>query len=349
MKYSLILALAAAGAIATHAQVQIHFEVIPAGEAEAVAYELRAFTAAATDTLSPCVYLIDWHTALPDSLGSGGWMAYSDGHFWSYRPGKLEEYHFAEDSLPFVGDGVQLRGPFAALLPPMIGRSIEAMKADSACRFTSNILGDYTTIEGTRRVGGCDAQAFRYVLHRGTGLPSEVELVANPGSAAEQTWTARYSYADSVAMPDLSLSGLQRRYPEAFERFSRENFTWRSLVGCRLPRFALPTPERERVVHHAGEGFDRPMVVALLDVDDAASAAVVADLRLRASAEDMGVIYAFTGNDAEAVQALVGRLGDGERAVLNAEGLARDCGVEKLPALIFCDVSGRVISVTVDK
>ena len=104
----------------------VRYEVLLPSAADPVAYDIELhYITAPNATLSPCDYLIDW-TLPRGEKTSRGFNAYFDGNHFRYRDTKLQEYHSADDSMPFLTGrgGVQRQAQFADLLPPLMAEQL---------------------------------------------------------------------------------------------------------------------------------------------------------------------------------------------------------------------------------
>lgn len=309
------------------------------------------------DTLAPASYLIDWSLPTPTGV-SEGFTAYFDGNLYRYRDSRLQEYHTEWDSIPFrvtaPGGGVQRSAQFASLLPQFIGTEIEAMMADprytlsldTAKRFDGR---DVTEVTAIMTVGGETVQERRYLLDPVTALPLRTVTESNPSSISEQTIIVDYKPASAPEKPQrLTEELLVARYPEIFEKYRENNFRIENLRESPLPTFALPTLTGERHVHHRGEPFRQPTVIAIIDpATGSFNDRVISDIRtaLDSATAPADAIFAFATTNADLAEETAGRPRPGETMLLNARSLARDCGATALPVVIISDAGGTVRNV----
>ncbi len=323
------------------------------------------------DTLAPCSYLIDWKLdtsdkpSIPGAVTSTGFSAYDNGHHYRYTSGRrLQEYHMDWDSIPFIprlagsakAVAVQRSARFVELLPQMLAAKFKEMQADPAYTFT---IHPDTTVAGKRgcvvvdmrrliRRGAEYAQEGEYVFDGTTLMPLRIEMENNPGTIGEQTVTARYTPTDTGCERPTEQS-LASRYPEVFEKWRESNYRIETLPGHRLPEFSLPTPEGSRYSRAAADPLGAPTVIVVYDPDDSFTANTIAAVRsalaqLPVAAE---AIYAAMSSNAERVGEVIPELLPGERSLMSARSLARDCGVASTPTVIIADRNGIVTDVIV--
>lgn len=320
---------------------------------------LRSWEAPA-DTLAPCDYLIDWEVATPDGKASG-FSAYYDGNVYNFRGDRLLEYHFDHDQNLFMPrgtgaaslPGVQRRAQFSELLPQFIAEQLIEIKDNPDYRYSihpDTVINGVKSIaiDGVMSMSDQILKEFLYVFDKSDGKPLIVNLENNPGALAEQTITATYNYdSDKVVAEGISEDILRELYPDIFDRYRESNFAIENLPGQRLPGFALPTTTGERYSRMLGDKFRAPTVIALLDPKAAFSGATVEAVR---SAVDnlpynADVIWAFTGNNVDEIEAIVPGLRIGEHLLMSAKPLARDCGATSFPTLIICRADGTVADI----
>lgn len=327
----------------------VSYTIVPPNATDDVVYTIRlAQSTDAADTLSRAQYLIDWTLTSPEHMAGHGFSAYWHGHHFRYRPGKMQEYHFDDEPSPFApgGDatrGIQRQAQFVQLLPTSIADDLRDILSDPTAAVSVAPGRDGTvTVTVRQSSGGYDVLAARYVFD-GAMRPVESEITYNPGQASEQTVTARYTDT-SAECPTLGEEALIAAYPQEFERFRRDSYSLQSLPGSPLPTATAPTLEHERWTHRAGDHFERPTVIAVLDASVDATDMFVADLRAAVASlpRSTDLILAFVDNDAERIAEAAGRTEPGETVLTSARALARDCGVTVFPAVIFCNADGTV-------
>lgn len=322
-----------------------------------VVYTLKLRSAAVpADSLSPASYIIDWSLPTPSGV-SEGFTAYYDGNLYRYRDSRLQEYHVGWDSIPFrltaPGGGVQRSAQFASLLPQFMGEELRAMAADP--RYTVTVTPgvryngrEVLGVTAVMKIDGDPVQERKYYLDPATMLPLRVVTESNPGSISEQTIITEYSISASPHWQPLSEELLVETYPEVFEKYRVSNFRIENLRDTPVPTFALPTLTGERHVHHRGEPFARPVVIAIIDpATGSFNRETIAGVRsaIDGASAEADAIFAFTGTDADAAEALSGAPRPGETLLLNARSLARDCGAAALPVVIVADGAGVVKNV----
>ena len=310
------------------------------------------------DTLCPSAYHIEWSLPTPSGL-SEGWSAYFDGNLYTYRSGRLREYHTTWDPAPFitrgsgthVTPGVQISNQFADLLPSFLATQLQSMQADST--WTLSPLKDASCdgrdalrLDAQLDIAGERIQEKTYWFDAETLSPLRIDLESNPGSITEQTITVNYSYPDSLASRPLPTTeeALISIYPDTFERFRESNFRIENLADSPLPSFSLPSATGERYTRHRGDRFRQPTLIVMLDPSASFSEKVVSDVRSAydSSPVEFDTLWAVTGTNADAAEALVPGLRPGEHLLINARSLARDCGASSLPVVLIAGEDGVV-------
>ncbi len=168
------------------------------------------------DNLSMCDYMIDWVSSNGVEMG---FSAYFDGHHYRYRnygDNQLQEYHFTEDSIPFLlsnkKHGIHRTTQFGELLPQYMGDDISTILSDS--RYSVTLSRD-TVISGVKRdvlnvsltVQSHEYMKSEYVFDIVTGMPVLVKKQRNMGTEGEQSTVATYNYC--TAHPCLPLTEKQ--------------------------------------------------------------------------------------------------------------------------------------------
>lgn len=316
--------------------------------------DLSAAADSSRNRLSPCSYLTEWRLATPSGTVEG-FSAYFDGHHYRYRNERLQEYHLAWDSIPFMppdgSPGVQSTAQFTDLYPGFIADALAEMQSDP--RFTLS-LDSLTKIDGHQtvelrsvmNVDGITAMERRFVFDGSTLLPLLIETESNPGQISEQTTSVSYAYPDSTSMrcPSLSEADLIARHPLTFERYRESNFRIESLAGMQLPSFSLPTVDGDRFTHHRGEPLPSPAVIAILDPTTGFNGEVIAAIRTAADRLPVAtdILWAFNTTNTDLVNESIPTLRPDEHLLFNAKSLVRDCGAASLPVIVIADTSGTV-------
>lgn len=170
----------------------VRYEVLMPSAADPVVYTIELLSMPNLgDTLAPADYLIDWTLPRGEAV-SRGFCSYADGVHFRYRDTKLQEYHYAEDPRPFIGEkgGVQMTAQFADLLPQFIGKHLVDMQSDTT--YHSNFDARRLTLSGVQSVNGYDALEYTYTFDAETFLPLQIDMEYNPASISEQTVTAYF-------------------------------------------------------------------------------------------------------------------------------------------------------------
>lgn len=328
--------------------------LLPQAEKEIV-YTVSLNSDAPSDTLAPCSYLISWDVDTPSGK-STGFTSYSDGNHFRYSDERLQEYHFNNDSVPFLSGhgGVQRNARFVDLLPAFLADEIERIATDSAFTFRFNPDASYAGTDAVRldaieSVKGYTAREMSYIFDATTGAPLRISMENNPGSISEQSVTISYSAPDGRPAPsDFSEATLISLYPDVFERFRQGNFRLENLPGTMMPQFSVPTPTGERYTHHRGDPFARPTVIVVIDPDVASAPTTVSDIRsaVNAMPSATDIIWAVKSRHIDTIEQLLGYgLREGETILAGANSIIRDCGITAFPAMIFVSKDGMIKSV----
>ncbi len=337
---------------------KVDYEVLLPGSEIPVKYDLMiASSAAQGDSLAPARYLIDWTLHTPTGNSTSGFSSYSDGDHFRFREGKMQEYHSKDDATPFapagaVRNGVGWKVQFADILPQALGYAFVEMAADSSYIYNVRESEKYIEISGVERSRGFDAREYTYRIDKSTYLPIEIEYTMNPGQPSEQLVTVRYGEWLGGDCPQLSESQLMERYPDAFAKYRQDSYAFENLPGERMPGWAVATLDGVRSTRQAGDGFQRPTVIAILDSSVDACATVVSELREAelSSPVAFDLVLAYVNNDRRSIEESLGDKASGEALVLvSASSLARDCGATDSPSFIICDASGKVSDVMIGR
>lgn len=330
----------------------VRYEVYLPGASNPVVYNVELRGSAPADSLSPCNYITTW-----DMPNSGrGFSAYFDGNYYNYDgSSRLLEYHVNDDPVPFaprgrhVG-GVQRNDRFAGLLPQFLAEDMMKMATDTAYVYNIDSRGEYITVKGRETRRGFVIKEFEYRFTDGGATPVSSETVTSPGETGEQIITIVYTPAAGGCEP-LSEQALIEQFPTPFEKYRRDNFSLESLRGEAMPEFSARTASGERYSHARGESFASPTVIAILDYSVGATGDVVAALREAVASlpSACDLILAFTGNDTDRIEDIVGKPNAGETVLVSARSLARDCGVADTPAVIFARADGSVSDIHVGR
>lgn len=327
--------------------------LLPAAENEVV-YDVNLQSATATDTLAPCRYLISWEVDAPSGK-SPGFTSYSDGNHFRYSDERLQEYHIDNDSTPFMSGhgGVQCNGRFTELLPAFLAASLESMANDPGYTYTFNPDSKYggkdaVRIDAVQNIKGYTSREVSYIFDAYTAMPLRIAIESNPGAVSEQSISIDYGAPKTAAADDFTEATLIALYPDVFERFRSGNFRLENLPGTAMPRFSLPTPDGERVTHHRGEPFATPTVIAVIDPEVASVNETISAVRDAVNSLPVAVdiLWAVNSRHHDTVEQLFGaRSAEGEKILLGAGPIIRDCGITAFPALIFAGSDGIIKSV----
>lgn len=152
-------------------------------------------------------------------------------------------------------------------------------------------------------------------------------------------------------MPDecapMTEESLIASWPDAFEKHRESNYAIENLPGQRLPTFSVPTTTGERYSHQSSEPFRSATVIVLLDATHTFTPAMVKAIREAndLSSVNFDIIWAFTGNNVDQIEEIIPKAAPGEKLLMSARALARDCGASSLPATIIVRPDGTVADV----
>lgn len=329
--------------------------LLPSADNEIV-YDINLQASGAdNDTLAPCDYLISWTVNTPSGKSSG-FTSYCAGSHFRYSDERLQEYHFDNDSVPFVTGrgGVQNNARFTDLLPAFLSREIDRIAADTtAYSYRFNPDAAYAgrnalRLEAVESVRGYTAREMSFIFDASTGYPLYISIESNPGSVSEQSITVSYGEPEVTPADNFSEATLISLYPDIFERFRQGNFRLENLPGTAMPQFALPTPTGERFTYHRGAPFLRPTVIAVIDPDVASVRTTVSDIRkaINAMPAAVDIIWAVKSRHIDTIDELLGyNLREGETILAGAAPIIRNCGITAFPAMIFVNKEGIIKSV----
>lgn len=328
----------------------VKYEVSLPSAPEPVLYQISLYASPNPgDTLAPCNYLIEW-TNPETKLKNSGFNAYFGGNHFRYRNLKLQEYHFAEDPIPFkIGKtnlrGVQNQAQFTELLPAYLAKHLRLMQADTASYVCSlREVGDVLVLSGKYRINGYDANEYEYRFDARTGLPVSISFVYNPASITEQTVDAYAKWETPEDCPEISEQALLSKFPEVFEKFRTSNFKAESLMGQPLPAIVAPTTTGERYSRQSGDNFRQPTLIAFIDPETENAAATIDDIRngLAQNPVDVDIVWIFTDSNNDKIENLMGPISSGEHYLTNARKAIRECGIVAFPTILFCGSDGMV-------
>lgn len=312
---------------------------------------------ATDDPLSPCSYLINWSmTGREDP--PFGFSAYFDGNHYRYSGSRLQEYHWTWDSIPFMpnelkginSQGIHKTAQFVDLLPSMIAEKLSDIMSDPNYRlsFSSDTLVNgtkCTALRATMIINGVTASEQEYIFDASTLLPYRLHFENSPGSISEQTVDVYFgnNAVSRSNLIELNEDYLVSVYPDIFANFRESNFKIENLSGTKFPSFALPTLAGDRLSYRQGDSFKSPVIVALLDPDGGFNADYITSVRnaMASLPYPAEIIWAFTGTNPDRIEEQVGQAA-GETVLINAKGLARDCGVSSFPVAIMVAKNGMV-------
>ena len=287
-------------------------------------------------------WLIDWSVA---SAGQTGWTARTGGDFYNYRNRRLQEIHSGWDrqTLP--------RAQFAELLPTGIADQLREI-AGNPDRYTYEITESATSVNVSANrlsAGRTDAE-FRWSFDPNRLLPLSFSADYNPGAISSQQISASFTYGAVQSMTDINEDTLRRRYPDAFTNHRQSNFAIEQMRGEPLPGFSLPLAAGNgRLTRDEGDAFRQPTLVILLESQSALAPELVAEIRSAVDRSPVAadVIWASVERNPDSAVDLLGRLREGETALIGAKSLAADCGAAALPVILVCHTDGNVTDLSI--
>lgn len=287
--------------------------------------------AAPADSLMPCKYLIVSSGAQKD-CSDQSFSAYFDGNFYRFRNDKLVEWHFESNPAPFLS-GVPKAEMFTSLLPAFIRETFDMMPVDSTYIYNVSHPGNDIEVKGSQNIKGYEIRRFTYRFDA-DGRPLFSEIISNPETNTEQVVSARYSYPQPMADPEISEARLEREFGTVFDNFKEGKFSLKSLIGRPLPSYALQTP-RERFTYTRGKGFGSPILFVFLS-----------DLnkdfieKVQSATDGLDVFYVIADNNVEEIAEMSACLKPNEKIAYSAGSFARDCGVREFPSFVSCNSEG---------
>ncbi len=320
------------------------FEVLMPSASEPVVYNIDLTVMTPGDSLAPCNYVIEWQLPRGGRV-STGFSSYNAGDHFRYRDTRLQEYHHADDPIPFntPGGGVQGKAQFVDLLPPFIAGKLAEMAADSTYMSTYNESS--TTLKGVRRVNGNDVYEYSYRFDPERGLPLQSDFEYNPGSISEQTVSVSYTWYKAAPCPTLDEAYMVERFGDAFEKFRTSTFRVENMRGAAMPTFSYAAANQRRQ-HNRGEAdLPAPLLIVFADASVVSTPQAINAVRTATSSLPMALatVYAFADNNAP--EGFVA--GDGEYTMHRPQGIVRKCGVTAYPTFLLVGSDGVVADVLV--
>ncbi len=167
----------------------------------------------------------DYLIEIEDTLGNKSVYSYFDGNYFAYSGGRLREYHWACDSLPFIDrvvkgksvSGVHKSGIVSALVPSIIDENLKNNRNRILCEIDTVINGDAATIiETVDYNNDVVIKQMSIALRNADHSMLYYKQVTNPGMLSEQIIVINYDKSDdSCIRIDEEL--LFTRYPDIFK------------------------------------------------------------------------------------------------------------------------------------
>lgn len=315
----------------------VRYEVLMPSAADPVVYDVNLSTAAPTDTLAPCKYLIRWE--LPrNGRVSSGFAWYDSGRHVRYRDTRLQEYTFAENPGTFSASGgaVQDKAQFVELLPQYLGRQLGEMAQDS----TYTLAYDATNyvLHAVRAVNGYDVSDASYTFDAQTGLPRQIDIIYNPASISEQTVTAYYEWDAEGVCPENP----ENVFPEVFSNFRTSNFRAESLRGNYMPSFTARKADNDHLTHTRGQGLGTTTVFLFMAAATEGNDGLVQEVSAALAGVPASVKVYTVMRDGATVSTPFEPLRNTGRMVL-------DCGIAAWPTVIVAGADGVVREVFIGR
>lgn len=332
---------------------------LPMAANDEVEYTVRlASVENEADTILGASYLIDWTLPVP-SGESHGFSSYFDGNFYRFRDGggRLQEYHFENDSEPFLtSTPVQTTTQFYESLPVALGNELLEIIADStySVRFYPDTVfrGNQVSIVRARReINGVEAANNLYVFDKGRNTPILIEKEMSPGTISEQTVT--YTYVNpkdrKTGRVPLTEKELIELYPEPFTLFREGSYALSSLVSKELPPFSLETLDGKRFIYNRTGDLTSPTILAFLDENVGSTSEVIDDVRdaIDDLPSNVDVLWIFLSNRHDEIEHAVERTVPGETTLISGRNIVKDFGVTEIPSMIFVGRDGIIRNVLI--
>lgn len=148
-------------------------------------------SAGSNKELCPSDFLIE----LKDTLGNKSVYSYFDGNYFVYSGGRLREYHWERDSLPFISrvvkgkilQGIHKSGMASALVPVILSENIKNGKSMLTHERDTLINGNKATIlKAVDCHNDVVIKKMMIVLSKTDRSPLYYKLISNPGTLSEQ-------------------------------------------------------------------------------------------------------------------------------------------------------------------
>ena len=318
-----------------------------------VRYRVNVFSVSnPQDSLLSVKYLVE----IVDSIDVKSFDAYFNGNFFSFSGNKMREYHWHQDSLPFVDrvvktrsvPGVHKSGMVSVLIPAVMKSQLETISKDRRNKIqvvSDTILnGNHVSMMKVEEfLQGAPARYMELVVDKNTRKPINYTIISSPGTVGEQLLEVKFK--DNNIGVTIDENTLIARYPEIFSMYRTSNYGVESLVGKTLPIFTLPSLSGERYIWK--ERFNAPTMIVFLRVGDGVSAETINAVR-RASVEAPLVtetLWVFLDKNMSAVIDIMGETVDDCVTLFNAEQFAMQCGITSTPTMLLVDKKGVIRSV----
>lgn len=192
-------------------------------------YRVNVFSSSnVRDKLLPVKYLIE--SVRDDDLLS--FSAYFDGNYYSYVGGRLRDFCWENDSLPFVEKvergrivmGVHKNGLMSILVPSLLKEQIENIVCDK--KGNISVLDSIVENKKCKVMKVCEnmddevVKQMEFTIDAETHVPIRYIIVSNPMSHYKQVIDIRFSSNTEIIILDEML--IKNRYADIFaEKYKR--------------------------------------------------------------------------------------------------------------------------------
>lgn len=315
-----------------------------------ITYYANVYSNHSNDRLLPVKYLIE----ATDSLDSQSFFAYFNGNYYTYSGQKFREYHWAQDSVPFIdkstpnrySPGVHKSGLFSFLIPALLSEQLNhlAQNADNIISHTSDTLvwgKRCSVIKAEERINGVTSREMEYISDFITRRPVRYRLISSPATTGEQSIEIVFSHNsnDTIAIDEQALIN---RYADIFSAHRTNTFSASNLAGTRLPAFTLPSLSGERYIWETPQ----PSPTALIFINSAEGTTAETIKAVNDAIDESPItitpLWIFTDKNPD--EHTISTLDGTPRSTImfNAQRLATQLGIASTPAILTIDKNGTV-------
>lgn len=294
-----------------------------------------------------------------DSMGNKSIYSYFDGNYFAYSCGKFREYHWVQDSLPFMDKevkgrivpGIHKSGMFPLLVPAVLKSQLKSLASVVAnrvrCSPDSLVAGKRVAVlEIDEYIKGVPAREMKFVVDAGNRHPIYYQVITSPGTTGEQMMEMKFGeYTDSVTHIDEQM--LVSQYSDIFSTYRTSNFSANSLVGKTLPMFTLPSLAGARYIWKGR--FNAPALLVFLKCDEGVTRETIDAVRQAIDETPLvtETLWIFEDKNSDAVTDAMGDYTDDYTVLFNARRFAAQCGITGTPTIVIVDKKGKIHSVAI--